>query len=278
MRVDAHHHIWDLTVRDQPWTAGLPALRRSFGLDELRPRLRAHGIDATVLVQTVPVAGETPELLAQAAADPHVAAVVGWTDLRAADVAGALARLRAAGGPLAGIRHPVQDEPDERWLCRPDVRRGLAAVAEAGLAYDLLLIPPQLPAAVETARDLPQLRFILDHAAKPRIAAGQLQPWADDLKRLAALPNVAVKLSGLVTEADPRSWTAETLRPYAEVVLGAFGPERVMFGSDWPVCLLAAGYDEVLAAAEALTAVLTPAERDSVFGATAAAWYRLERR
>lgn len=278
MRVDAHHHVWDLTVRDQPWTVDLPALRRSFVMQDLRPHLYAHGIDATVLVQTVAVAEETPELLALAATDPHVAGVVGWTDLRSAGVTGTLASLQAGDGSLVGIRHNVQDEPDPHWLCRADVRRGLAAVADAGLVYDLLITPPQLPAAIETARDLPQLRFILDHGAKPRIAAGQIEPWAGDLKRLAALPNVAVKLSGLVTEADPQTWTPRALRPYVNVILDEFGPERVMFGSDWPACLLAAGYDQVLATAQELMNSLTPAERDSVFGATAAAWYRLAQR
>lgn len=207
-----------------------------------------------------------------------MAGVVGWTDLTAPDVAAELARLgQGKGGRwLRGIRHQVQGEPDPRWLCRDDVREGLAAVADAGLVYDLLVLPGQLPAAVETARELPQLAFVLDHCAKPPVASGELEPWAADLRALAALPNVSCKLSGLVTEADWAQWTVADLRPYAEVVLEAFGPERVMFGSDWPVCTLAASYADVVAAAEELTGRLSEPERFEVFGRTAHRVYGLE--
>lgn len=277
MRIDAHHHVWDLGVRDQPWTAGLPPLRRSFDLDELRPALDAHAIDATVLVQTITVPEETPELLALAAADPVVAGVVGWVELTAPDVAERIAELRAlpGGQRLVGLRHQVQDEPNAQWLCRADVRRGLAAVAGAGLAYDLLVRPHQLPAAIDAVRALPRLRFVLDHAGKPGIARGMYEPWRTDIRALAALPNAAVKLSGLVTEADHHAWTVEQLRPYADVLLDAFGPARVMFGSDWPVCLLAATYGQVIAAAAELAGGLSSAEQAQVFGGTAATWYRL---
>jgi L-fuconolactonase len=279
MRIDAHHHVWDLSVRDHEWTAGLPALRRSFLLDELRPALAAAAIDRTVLVQTVPVAEETPEFLALAAGPGAdvVAGVVGWVDLIDPGVGDRLAQLRAVPGAerLVGIRHLVQSEPDPRWLCRPDVHRGLAAVASADLVYDLLVRPHQLPAAIETVRAFPGLRFVLDHIAKPAIASGQIEPWASDLRRLATAPNVAVKLSGMVTEADPAAWTVENLRPYAEVVLEAFGPQRTMFGSDWPVCLLAGSYADVFAAAEELTRDLSDDEQAAVFGRTAETWYRL---
>ncbi|MGH3504284.1 MAG: amidohydrolase family protein [Nocardioidaceae bacterium] len=276
-RVDAHHHVWDLAVRDQPWTADLPPLRRSFDLRELRPQLAAHGIDATVVVQTVTAPEETPELLALTAEAP-VVGVVGWVDLSAPDVADRLAELRGmgGGGTLVGIRHQVQEEADPRWLCRPDVRRGLSVLADADLAYDLLIVPHQLPAAVETTRALPGLRFVLDHAGKPAIADGALEPWRGDIWALAASPNVAVKLSGLVTEADHQAWTTDDLRRYADVLIESFGAHRMMFGSDWPVCLLAAGYSEVVAAAEELVAGLSPAEWARVFGGTAARWYRLE--
>ena len=279
MRIDAHHHVWDLAVRDQPWTADLPPLRRSFALADLRPDLEEARIERTVLVQTVPVAEETPEFLALAAGDGAdvVAGVVGWVELGAPDVAERLAQLQAAtgGARLVGIRHLVQSEPDPRWLARADVRNGVAAVGAAGLAYDVLVRPVQLPAAVETVLALPEVRFVLDHVAKPPIATGELEPWRTDLRRLAAAPNVAVKLSGMVTEADAERWTVADLRPYADVVLDAFGPERTMFGSDWPVCLLAADYATVVAAAEELTADLTATERAAVFGGTAAEWYRL---
>jgi L-fuconolactonase len=274
VRIDAHHHLWDLDVRDQPWTAELPALRRSFGIDELRPTLVANEVDATVLVQTISVADETPELLALADAEPVIAGVVGWLDLTAPDAADQLARLQdgEGGGRLVGIRHQVQEEPDPRWLCRADVRRGLAAVGEAGLAYDLLVKPQQLDSAVDTVRALPDMRFVLDHAGKPAIRDGAIQPWHAEVAELAQLPNVAVKLSGLVTEAADE-WTVEQLRPYVDVLLQAFGPFRIMFGSDWPVCLLAASYREVVAAAHELTSQLSSAERDDVFGETAARWY-----
>lgn len=277
--VDAHHHVWDLSVRDQEWLSGpgMAAIRRSFGIEDLAPRARAAGVHATVLVQTVCVAQETPELLALAAADGLVAGVVGWTDLTAPGVADALAALRElpGGQRLVGIRHQVQSEPDSRWLLRPDVLRGLAAVADAGLAHDLVVLPHQLPAAVEAAARLPGLTFVLDHLGKPPVASGRLEPWRGALRRLAALPNTVCKLSGLVTEADRSSWTVEGLRPYADTAVDAFGPDRLMFGSDWPVCLLAAGYEEVLDAARALTGHLGEAERRAVFGGTAARVYGL---
>ena len=215
LRVDAHHHVWDLAVRDQPWTAELPALRRSFALADLRPHLDAHGIGATVVVQTVCVPGETPELLALAAAEPLVAGVVGWVDLTAPDVADRLSglRTRPGGAALVGVRHQVQEEPDPRWLCRPDVRHGLAAVADAGLAYDLVVTAAQLPAVVGTARALPQLRLVLDHAGKPPVRDRRLEPWRTQIAALARCPNTTVKLSGLVTEADHDAWTVADLRP-----------------------------------------------------------------
>ena len=279
MRIDAHHHVWDLAVRDQPWTVDLPGLHRSFDLGELRPSLLAHRVDATVVVQTITVADETPELLALAAREPLLAGVVGWVDLTAPDVADRLAALRSrpGGHRLVGIRHQVQGEPDPRWLCRDDVRRGLAAVAAAGLAYDLLVVPPQLPAAIETVAALPELTFVLDHAGKPAIASREgLASWRSDIRTLAALSNVAVKLSGLITEADHATWTVDQLRPYVHTLLDAFGADRVMFGSDWPVCLLAGSYDDVVAAAEVLTGGLDAWEQAAVFGRTAARWYRIE--
>lgn len=276
--IDAHHHVWDLAVRDQPWTTGaLEPLHRTFTVDELAPQARAAGITATVLVQTVTVAEETPEFLAIAAGSDLVAGVVGWVDLCAPDVAGALASLRSGQGGewLVGIRHQVQGEPDPEWLLRPDVLRGLAAVAGAGLAYDLLTLPHQLPAAVACAERLPDLTFVLDHCSKPPVASGDVEPWASQLRALAALPNVSCKLSGLVTEADWGSWTVQDLKPYADVVLDAFGPDRVMFGSDWPVCTVAGTYADVVAAAEELTSGLGPAERDGVFGGVARRVYAL---
>jgi L-fuconolactonase len=277
MTVDAHHHVWDLSVRDQDWIPEGSPIRRDFTVADLAPEAAAAGVTRTVLVQTVTVAEETPEFLALAADHDLVAGVVGWTDLTRPDVADELALLRSlpGGGFLKGIRHQVQGEPDPEWLLRPDVRRGLAAVAEAGLVYDLVVLPHQLPACAKAAAALPQLTFVLDHVGKPPIASGTLEPWAPDIRALAAHPNTVCKLSGLVTEADPTHWTLDDLRPYADTVLDAFGPDRLMFGSDWPVCRLAATYGEVMSVAERLTAGLVAAERAGVFGGTAARTYGL---
>ena len=277
--VDAHHHVWDLSVRDQDWITGpeLAPLRRDFTLAELEPQARAAGVGATVLVQTVTVAGETPEFLALAAGSELVAGVVGWTDLTAPDVADTLAGLREGpgGGYLVGIRHQVQGEPDPDWLVRPDVLRGLAAVAEAGLAYDLLVLPQQLPAAARAAELLPGLTFVLDHLGKPPVGSGESEPWASRLRELALRPNVHAKLSGLVAEADWHSWTTADLRPYAETALDAFGPGRLMVGSDWPVCTLAADYGRVLDTARDLVSALGRDEQEAVLGGTAVRAYRL---
>jgi L-fuconolactonase len=277
--VDAHHHLWDLEVRDQDWIIGpaLAPLRRDFLLGDYQAVAEANGIAASVVVQTVTVPGETPELLALADASDLIAGVVGWTDLTAPDVADRITALkeRPGGGKLVGLRHQVQSEPDPDWLTRPDVLRGLAAVARAGLVYDLVITPGQLAASARAAAAVPDLVFVLDHLAKPPIAVGVTQPWARDLRRLAAPPNTAAKLSGLVTEADWHHWRVADLRPYAEVALDAFGPARMMFGSDWPVCTLAGSYPDVLAAARDLTADLSPAEREAVFAGTATSVYGL---
>ncbi|KRV47886.1 amidohydrolase [Wenjunlia vitaminophila] len=278
-RVDAHHHVWDLTVRDQEWINGpdLAPLRRDFSVSDLAPLAQEAGVGATVLVQTVTVADETPELLAVAEEHDLIGAVVGWVDLTLPDVAERLARLRELPGGryLAGIRHQVQAEPDPDWLTRPSVLRGLRAVASAGLAYDLVVLPHQLRAAARAAAEVPDLVFVLDHLGKPPVAAGALEPWADGVRRLASRPNVTCKLSGLVTEADWASWRIDDLRPYADTVLTAFGPDRTMFGSDWPVCTLAATYGDVVATGLALTQALSPSELTAVWSGTATRVYRL---
>ncbi|WP_427924258.1 amidohydrolase family protein [Streptomyces sp. cg40] len=279
MTVDAHHHVWDLSVRDQDWITGpeLQPIRRDFTVTDLEPEARAAGVDRTVLVQTITVAEETPEFLALADTHDLIAGVVGWTDLTRPDIADELARLRELPGGhyLKGIRHQVQGEPDPNWLLRPDVRRGLAAVADAGLVYDLLVLPHQFPASVQAAASLPQLTFVLDHLGKPPIASGRLEPWEAALRSLAALPNIHCKLSGLVTEADWKNWSTRDLRPCTDVALDAFGPDRLMFGTDWPVCTLAASYGEVAAATGELTDGLSAAERAEVFEGTATRVYGL---
>lgn len=272
--VDAHHHLWDPTRRTYDWMAGLDPIHRPYTEADLRAVTPAS---ATVLVQTVPSVEETVEFLGVAAESSLVAGVVGWVDLTAPDVADAIAALHEGpgGAALVGIRHQAQDEPDPGWLTRPDVVRGIAAVAAAGLTYDVLVQPAQHEAAVALVDAVPGVRLVLDHAGKPAVAAGGYEPWAAFLSSLAARPNVFCKLSGLVTEADWTKWTVDELRPYAAHVLAAFGPDRVMFGSDWPVCELAATYDQVYEAAQAFTAELSTSEQAEVFGGTATRAYPL---
>lgn len=272
MIVDSHHHFWDPARREYPWMGeAIAEIRRPFGPDDLRPLLEANGVDRTVLVQTVSSLDETREFLQIAASNDFVAGVVGWVDLTDPDVGTQIAGLRegAGGSHLAGIRHQVHDEPDPRWLLRDDVQRGIEAVGEAGLVYDLLVRTRELPAAVDTARRHSEMRFVIDHAAKPRIAGGLMDlGWEEAIAPLADLPNVACKISGLVTEADWKRWTEEDLEPYVRRVLGWFGSERCMFGTDWPVCLLAASYERVVTTMRALIG-----DDESVFGGTAAAVY-----
>ncbi|MGI5503367.1 amidohydrolase family protein [Lentzea sp. CA-135723] len=276
MIVDAHHHLWDLSVRDQDWITDPPmgVIRRSF----LEPDFVAAApeVSASVLVQTVCVPEETPEFLAVAASSDVVGAVVGWVDLTSAGVGDALAALVDSpdGSWLRGIRHQVQGEPDPEWLCREDVWHGLAAVGSAGLVYELLTLPHQMPAARRTVAALPQVEFVVDHCSKPAVGSDPGE-WAELIRSLAAHENVTCKLSGLVTEADWKSWSVADLRPYFEVVLDAFGPERLMFGSDWPVCLLAASYEEWLGAAQELVSELSAGEQDAIFAGTARRVYGL---
>ncbi|NUS17050.1 MAG: amidohydrolase family protein [Streptomyces sp.] len=280
--IDAHHHLWDLSRRAQTWLDASPLhpIRRDFTVADLTAAVAGSDIDRTVLVQVLADIDETREFLELADGCALTAAVVGWAELTSPRVAEDLEHLRAGRGGhlLAGIRHLVQAEQDPEWLTRPEVVSGLKAVAAQGLAYDLLVLPHHLPAAVAAVRAVPELTFVLDHLAKPPIASGRLEPWAGMVAELAAEPNVFCKLSGMVTEADPASWTVDDLRPYGEVVLDAFGASRVMFGSDWPVCLVAGEYGTVVAAARELTAGLSGAEREAVFGGTASFAYRLEGR
>ena len=283
--VDAHQHVWDLTVRPQPWLAlpGNEPLLRNYGAADLLPLARAAGVTATVVVQTVADEAETTELLALAAASDLIAGVVGWADLESAGTGDAIAELRERpdGGLLSGIRHPVLIEDDPDWLRRPAVLAGLAAVGAAGLCYDLVVPADLLPAAIDAAQCCPGLVFVLDHLGNPDLGGRPDELWMTDIRRLAALPNTVCKLSGVLGQPSPdgghagRGSAVAHLVPYYDVVLGAFGPDRIMFGSDWPVCTLSASYGQVVAAARALTAGLSPIERAAVFGGTARRIYRL---
>ena len=277
--VDAHHHFWTPGRYDYYWMTGpaLEPIRQAFRPADLQPLLAASGVDYTVLVQTVPSVQETQEFLEIAQDTPFVAGVVGWVDLTNPGADATLAELKAGRGGeyLVGIRHMVHDEPDAGWLLRPDVQRGLQAVAHAGLAYDLLLRPRELPAALEVVKAHPHLRFVIDHLAKPEIASGQLAEWKELITPFGEQPHVMCKLSGMVTEANWTSWTPEDLRPYVETVLGIFGLDRVMFGSDWPVSLLASEYGRVKWALETALPPLDAAQSAAIFGGNAIRFYRL---
>ena len=279
--VDAHHHLWNLSARPQPFLdshSALAPLRRTFELAELAPQAATAGVQATVVVQTVTEPGETPELLALAAAGGLVAGVVGWTDLTAADVAGQLAQLagRPGGARLAGIRHPLLTEPDPGFLDRPDVRRGLSAVAAAGLCFDIVARPGQLPAAVRAAAAVPELTVVLDHLGNPDVRQPPAATWTAAVRQLAALPSTAAKLSGMLGVPSPAGGAPLAhLRPYLELALECFGPDRLMFGSDWPVSTLDAPYASVVAAGRALLSELSAAEQAAILSGTARRLYRL---
>jgi len=285
--IDAHQHFWDLSAHDQPWLRSDPELvplLRTFTPADLAPLAAAAGVTATVVVQTVHEPWETPELLALAAGPGPVAGVVGWADLTAPGVTDVLAELceLPGGDRLVGVRHGVLVEPDPDWLSRPDVLRGLAAVAAAGLAYDIVGAPRHLPAAVTAATRLPQLTFVLDHLGNPDPGPGASpaasEPWASAVTRFAALPNTTAKLSGILGVPPPPGTAPGSvahLRPYYDFVLHAFGPNRLMFGSDWPTCTLEASYAQVCAAARSLTAGLSAAEQEAIFCRTARRAYRL---
>lgn len=279
--LDAHQHFWDPARAQYPWmTEEVAAIRRPFGPDELRPHVTAAGIDRTILVQTRASIAETREFLALAATTDFIAGVVGWVDLTSSAVAEEIASLRAQPGGefLVAIRHQVHDEPDPQWLTRADVRRGLAAVRDAGLSYDLLIRERELAAANAVVQRFPDLPFVLDHCAKPPIAGGTVPAsWADGISKLAAEPNVWCKLSGLVTEANWSTWTTADIRPYVAHVFAAFGPARLVYGSDWPVCLLAASYERVVRSAHTLVAELSrdTAHHAAIFGGNAISAYRL---
>ena len=279
--IDAHQHFWsEPSVAQYPWMTGdFAALRKSFLPADLAPLLAANGVDGTVAVQSRSSLEESRWLLETAAESSFVLGVVGWVDLTGPDVEEQISSLRQAPGGhhLVGIRHQVHDEDDPGWLRRPDVQAGLRAVEAAGLVYDLLVREQQLPAALETAQALPSLRFVIDHIAKPKIAAGPADPgWEAALRPFAELDNVACKLSGMVTEADWGRWRPEDLVPYVDKVLGWFGQDRLLFGSDWPVSTLAAGYEEVILTARSLLGGLPPAALQAIFGGNAARLYRLQ--
>ena len=275
IRIDAHQHFWRYAPDTHPWIDGsMPALQRDFLPADLDPLLRAAGFDGCIAVQARQDVAETEWLLALADEHAFIRGVVGWVDLSAPDVDAQLALLTARP-TLRGIRHIAQDEPDDRFLLRPDFMRGIAALAQFDLAYDILIYPRQLPAAAKLAAAFPKQRFVLDHLGKPPIRGGEIDAWARGIAALSRNRNVYCKLSGLVTEADWREWSPDDFAPYLDIAMQWFAPERLMFGSDWPVCTLAGPYLDVTAIVTRYLDRLAPEARDMILGETAIDFYHL---
>ena len=273
LRIDAHQHFWRYDPVELDWIdASMAPLRRDFLPEDLAPLLRENRIDTCVAVQARSSLEETQFLLGLADRHPIVSAVVGWVDLGSPQIEAELERL-SGRAKLVGFRHIAQSEPDDRFLVSPDFTRGIAALSRHGFTYDLLVVPRQLPAAIELARAFPAQRFVLDHIAKPALRERKLEPWATQVRALARLPNVWCKISGLVTEADWIGWTPADFQPWLDVILEAFGASRLMFGSDWPVCLVAASYSRGLALVHELIGALSADEQAAILGGSAAAFY-----
>lgn len=268
-RVDAHQHFWRFDPAEYAWIDdAMGRLRRDFLPGDLQPEIAAAGVDATIAVQVRQTLDETAWLLQLADAHSFIAGVIGWVDLRAPGVGDDLARL-AQHPKFVGVRHIAQSEPDDRFLLRPDFCRGIGALEEFGLPYDVLIYPRHLPYAAELAARFERQHFVLDHLAKPEIRLGAIDHWARDLGRLAEHPNVSCKVSGLVTEAEWRRWRPEHIHPYLDVAFDCFGAERLIVGSDWPVCLVAASYAQPMAIVEDYMKNRPSAERDAVLGGNA---------
>jgi len=276
--IDSHQHFWDPAARDYAWLTD-PNIRRTFGPEDLKPLLNENNVSATVLVQTAPDLDETREFLRLAARYEFIAGVVGWADLADPHLSRTLDDLQSGegGARLVGIRPQLHDEADSGWLNQDDIQRGLAIMAEAGLVYDLLIRPEHLAVSLTAAQDFPHLRFVIDHMAKPDIAGGEFEQWDAGIHEFAGLENVACKLSGILVEAG-EEWTIDDLRPYVRRVVEFFGPHRLMFGSDWPVSLLAADYGTVLRTFREVLDDLDLSEDDmtAIFGRTAVHWYGLD--
>jgi L-fuconolactonase len=268
--IDSHQHFWQLGRFDYPWmSSDLGVLYRDYLPNDLAPILNQNGIDQTVLVQASNSVQETRWLLELADANPFIAGVVGWVDLMNAGIE------LFAHPKLKGVRHLVESEPADDWLTQPAVLAGLNKLSTRGYTYDLLVHTRHLRYVPQVAESCPELQFVVDHLAKPPIARNEVKEWAEAMKPIAAFPNIHCKLSGLVTEANWTSWQTEDLRPYVEEALRLFGADRMMFGSDYPVCLLASSYDRVLGSFQELLKDLSDEDRDKIFSTNAQRFYRL---
>jgi L-fuconolactonase len=276
MVIDAHQHFWRFNpVRDAWIDQDMAAIRRDFFPGDLAPVLDACGVDATIAVQADQSEAETEFLLGLAEGNRRVAGVVGWVDLRAANVEKRLEHF-SHFKKLRGVRHIAQVEADDRFLARAEFVRGIGHLKSFGLTYDILIFPRQLPAAIELVAKLPEQKFVVDHLAKPEIAAKKIEPWAKLMREIAMHPNVYCKLSGMVTEADWKNWKPEDFEPYLDVVVEAFGAERLMFGSDWPVCLVAATYSQTKNIVESYVDRHTPNAKSAIFGENGKRFYSIE--
>lgn len=278
MRIDAHQHFWIYQPAQYEWIdESMATIRHDFLPADLKPELEANGFDGSVVVQVRQTLEETRWLLDLADQHAAILGVVGWVDLCATNVRSQLQTL-THNPKLVGIRHIVQGEPDNRFLLRPDFMRGISLLDEFDLAYDILIYTKHLPAAVEFVHHFPRQRFVLDHLAKPPIKSGEISFWADHIRHFAAHPNVYCKLSGLVTEADWRRWTPDQMTPYLDVAFEAFGPDRLMIGSDWPVCLVASSYSRTMQVVKDYLRNLPTDCQNKILGANAAAFWRLSQR
>lgn len=276
MKIDSHQHFWRYDAARDAWiTDSMAVLKHDFLPEHLAGELAANGIDASIAVQADQSENETKVLLDLAEKNSRIAGVVGWADLLSSRVD---ARLEYFSHfpKLRGFRHIAQTEPDDRFLMRKEFVNGIAQLAAFGFTYDILICPRQLTAAIELVGRFPQQQFVIDHCAKPEIKFAKTEPWATQVKEIAQNKTVFCKVSGLITEADWKHWKADDFKPYLDVVFGAFGAERVMFGSDWPVCLLACDYGKWFATAQHLASQLSANEQDQLFGGVAAKVYSLQ--
>jgi L-fuconolactonase len=274
-KIDSHHHLWNFNAREYDWISDrMPALRRNFTPDDWKSEAAKAGLDYSVAVQARQTLEETTFLLHAAAGHPFIKGVVGWVPLTDLDVHMDLERF-SADAKLRGVRHVLQDEPDDNYILRDDFNRGIRALRKFDLAYDILIFERHLPQTIQFVDKHPDQRFIVDHLAKPRVKYNALSPWRENMFELAKRRNVYCKISGLATEADHANWTAQQLRPYMDVVLQAFGPRRVMFGSDWPVCLLALSYQRWATLAAEEFSRLSASEQAWVWSGTAVEAYKL---
>ncbi len=278
MRIDAHQHFWRYNPDEYGWIDdSMARLRRDFLPEDLKRETEAAGFDGAIAVQTRQTLEETRWLLELAASSLHVLGVVGWVDLRSPNVRSQLAEF-AKNTKLLGVRHIVQSESDDHFLLRTELLHGIAALEEFGLTYDILIYPRHLPVAAEFVKRFPRQRFVLDHVAKPLIKSGSLQPWQSGIRELAQNTNVFCKLSGLVTEADWKNWKASDFEPYLDIALESFGRDRLMIGSDWPVCTVAASYSEVMGVVVEYLGKYPNDVREAILGGNAARFWKLNQR